>query len=163
MGKRQNTEQAWTLPAGWVHRLALFLVGVLLVLYLGALLAHLFAGAAFYVTAEVDLYQVATSILALILWLTAIIFVSVAVQRGYPLVAEPWRRWPWICRAAVMLAASALVKHIAILVSRASLPAATHLETLTLLLSVAGWATMALALLRGETPLAGLFHEKARK
>ena len=79
MGKRQKTEGTWNLPKGWVHRLALFLVAVLLILYLGALLAHLLAGARFYVNPDVDLYQRATSILAVLLWVTGIVVVLVSV------------------------------------------------------------------------------------
>jgi hypothetical protein len=138
--------------------LVLFLVAVLLVLYLGALLAHVLADARFYVKPDVDLYQRATSILAVLLWVTGIVVGLVAYQRGHPLVAEPWQRWPWISRAVAMLVVAALFKHIAILVSWASLPAGMHLETVTLALRAAGWTVAALGLLRGEEPLADVLH-----
>jgi hypothetical protein len=59
-----------------------------------------------------------------------------------------------------VLAVSALLKHIAILVSWASLPASTRLETVTLLLRMAGWGMMALGLLRGEEPLSDLLRKE---
>lgn len=154
MSKRQRTEPSWRLPAGWVHRLALFLVVVLLVLYVGALLAHVLGGARFYVTPEVDLWQMATSIFGLLVWLTAIIVAGVAFLRGQALAVESWRRWPWMWRGVAVLAVAAVFKHVAILVSYASLPAAMCLETAMLLLRMAGWALMATGLLRGEAPLA---------
>lgn len=160
MGKGKATEQRWGLPAGWLHRLALFLVLVLLVLYVGALLAHVLGDTSFYVTPEADLYQMATSILGVVVWVTLMVVVLVAFQRGHPLAVEPWQRWPWISRAVAVLAAAAVVKHGAILAIRASPAAAMHLETVTLLLRVAGWALVALGLLRGEEPLADVLGAK---
>ena len=160
MSKGKGTGQSWGLPAGWLHRLALFLVLVLLVLYVGALLAHLLGDTSFYVTREADLYQMAVSILGVLVWVTAMIVVLVAFQWGHPLAVEPWRRWPWISRAVAVLAAAALLKHVAILVTRASPAAAMHLETVTLLLRVGGWALVALGLLRGEEPLADVLGAK---
>jgi hypothetical protein len=153
VSKRQKNEGAWRLPTRWLDRLALFLVLVLLTLYSGALLTHVLGEANFYVTPEASLYQMATSIFGLVAWVTAIVVVAVALQRGHPVAVEPWRRWPWISRGVAVLAAAAVLKHTAILVSWASQPAAAHLETVTLLLRAAGWVVIALGLLRGEEPL----------
>jgi hypothetical protein len=154
VSKRQTTKPSRSLPDGWVHRLALFLVLVLLFLYVGALLAHVMGEARFYVMPEVDLWQRATSIFWVLVWGTVLVVAGIAFQKGHPLAVEPWRRWPWISRGAAVLVAAAVFKHVAILVSHASLAAALHLETATLLLRGAGWALVALGLLRGEAPLA---------
>lgn len=163
MSKRQKKERAWNLPARWLDRLALFLVLVLLVLYAGALLAHVLGEASFYVTPKVGLYQMATSIFGLVAWVTAIVLAVVAVRRGHPLAVQPWRRWPWISRGVVVLATAAVLKHVAVLVSWASLSAAAHLETVTLLFRVAGWATLALGLLRGEEPLSEVLSARVMR
>ena len=160
MSKGKVTGQSWGLPAGWLHRLALFLVLVLLVLYLGALLAHVLGDISFYVTREADLYQMAISIVGVLVWVTLVVVALVAFQRGHPLAVEPWHRWPWISRAVAVLVAAAVVKHVAILGTRASPAAAMHLETVTLLLRVAAWALVALGLLRGEEPLADVIGAK---
>lgn len=156
VSKRQTTQSRWSLPADWVHRLALFLVVVLLGLYVGALLAHILAEARFYLTPQVSLWQRATSIVGMLVWGTALVVAGVAFRKGHPLVVEPWRRWPWISWGVAGLAVAAVLRHVTVLVSHASPAAAVHLETATLLLRVAAWALMALGLLRGEAPLTGV-------
>jgi hypothetical protein len=93
-------------------------------------------------------------------WVTAVVVAAVAIQRGHALAVEPWQRWPWISRSVAVLVAAAVLKHVTILVTRASLPAATQLEALTLLLRVAGWALMAAGLLRGEEPLGDVIRRE---
>jgi hypothetical protein len=139
-----------------VYRVALVLVTAILFLCAYALVAHLFAGANLYARPETDLYAVATSILGALLWAGVLLFSILGLRRQHRLVFEPWRRWPVISKAVLVLMGSSLLKHLTVLVSVASFQAGVSLETVTLALRVAGWAILALGLLRGEKPLAEL-------